>query len=105
MNTRSLLLALALLFPVQLYARDKTDVMVMTNGDRMTCEVKGLSAGVLYVSFDYIDGTASVNWSKVARLESNQLFVVKTETGEVYTGTLRTPESEADRPVMIQILE
>jgi hypothetical protein len=52
MNTRFLLLTLALLFPVQLYARDKTDIMVMTNGDRLTCEVKGLDAGVLYVSFD-----------------------------------------------------
>jgi putative salt-induced outer membrane protein YdiY len=104
MNTRFLLLILALLFTVPLYARDKTDVMVMTNGDRLTCEVKGLDAGVLYVSFDYIDGTASVNWSKVARLESNQLFVVKTEGGTVYTGSLRTPDTPANRPVKIQIL-
>jgi len=78
--------------------------MVMTNGDRLTCEVKGLDAGVLYVSFDYIDGTASVNWTKVARLESNQLFVVKTEGGAVYTGSLRTPDTPADRPVKIQIV-
>ena len=76
--TRFVLLTLALLFSVPICAREKTDVMVMTNGDRLTCEVKGLDAGVLYVSFDYIAGTASVNWSKVARLESNQLFVVKT---------------------------
>ncbi|HTS09809.1 MAG TPA: DUF481 domain-containing protein [Candidatus Eisenbacteria bacterium] len=103
-KTRFLLLALTLLFAVPLCARDKTDVMVMTNGDRLTCEVKGLTAGVLYVSFDYIDGTASVNWTKVARLESNQLFVVKTEGGEVYTGTLRTPETAADKPVQIQVL-
>jgi hypothetical protein len=31
--------------------------------------------------FDYIDGTASVDWSKVARLESNQIFIVKTQDG------------------------
>src|SRR6476620_9054878 len=104
MNTRFLLLTLALLFTVPLCARDKTDVMVMTNGDRMTCEVKGLDAGVLYVSFDYIDGTASVNWSKVARLESNQLFVVKTAAGGVYSGTLKTEEGAADRPVKIEVL-
>jgi len=104
MNTRFLLLTLALLFTLPLYARDKTDVMVMTNGDRLTCEVKGLDAGVLYVSFDYIDGTASVNWSKVAHLESNQLFVVKTESGSVYTGILKTADTPADRPVKIQVL-
>jgi hypothetical protein len=43
----------------------------MKNGDCMTCEVKGLDSGVLYVSFDYIHGTTSVQWSKVAHLESN----------------------------------
>ena len=102
--TRFVLLTLALSFSVPICARDKTDVMVMTNGDRLTCEIKGLDAGVLYVSFDYIDGTASVNWSKVARLESNQLFVVKTEGGAVYTGILRTPDTTSDRPVKIQVL-
>jgi hypothetical protein len=88
-----------------LVARDKTDVMVMKNGDRMTCEVKRLDAGVLYVSFDYIDGTASVDWSKVARLESKQLFVVKTQDGSVYTGTLNTLETPPGRPVSIQVVE
>jgi hypothetical protein len=60
---------------------------------------------VLYVSFDYIDGTASVDWSKVARLESPQLFVVKTEDGSVYTGKIATPETAAGRPVQIQVVE
>ena len=39
MNTRCFLLTLALLFAIPLHARDKTDIMVMTNGDRLTCEV------------------------------------------------------------------
>ncbi len=63
----ALLLALA----AAAAARNKTDILVMTNGDRMTCEIKGLDAGVLYVSFDYIDGTIPVDWSKVLLLESN----------------------------------
>jgi hypothetical protein len=106
MNHRTMILGIILvLLTVPLFARDKTDSLVMKNGDRMTCEVKGLDAGVLYVSFDYIDGTASVDWSKVARLESTQLFVVKTEDGSVYTGTLRTPETSGGRPVRIQVVE
>ncbi len=105
MNTRFVFLCVAFLLAVPLLAREKTDVLVMKNGDHMTCEVKGLDGGVLFVSFDYIDGTASVDWSKVARLESNQLFVVKTESGSVYTGKLRTSESVADRPVKIQVVE
>ena len=58
MNIRIILLIGVLVFTTPLLARDKTDVLVMTNGDRMTCQIKGLDAGVLYVSFDYIDGTA-----------------------------------------------
>lgn len=104
MNVWRIILSLSLL-AVPALAREKIDVLVMKNGDRMTCEVKGLNAGVLYVSFDYIDGTTSVDWSKVARLESTQLFVVKTEDGSAYTGTLRTSESAADRPVKIQVVE
>jgi hypothetical protein len=98
-----LISALALASP--LFAQTNTDVLVMKNGDRMTCQVKGLDAGVLYVSFDYIDGTASVEWSKVARLQSNQLFIVKTEDGSVYTGSLNTPETPLGQPVKIQIVE
>jgi hypothetical protein len=103
MNARTIILGFAVLFSAPLLARDKTDVLVMKNGDRMTCEVKGLDAGVLYVSFDYIDGTTSVDWSKVAQIESTQLFVVKTADGLVYTGTLQTPETAGGRPVQIQI--
>jgi hypothetical protein len=105
MNIRTLILSTALLVAAPLFARKNTDVLVMKNGDRMICQVKGLDAGVLYVSFDYIDGTTSVQWSKVARLESNQLFIVKTQDGSVYTGTLNTPETPAGQPVRIQVVE
>jgi uncharacterized protein DUF481 len=105
MRSRDLILSSALLLAAPLFARDKTDVIVMKNGDRMTCQIKGLDAGVLYVSFDYIDGTASVDWSKVARLESKQLFIVKTQDGSLYSGSLTTPETADNRPVKLQVLE
>lgn len=95
---------LFLILTEPLFARDKTDVLVMKNGDQITCQVKGLDAGVLYVSLDWADGTVSVDWTKVARLESTQLFVVKTSSGEVYSGTLRTPKTEADQPVKIEVV-
>src|SRR5277367_2148206 len=105
MKIRTLILIAALLVAAPLFAREKKDVLIMKNGDRMTCQVKGLTAGVLYVSFDYIDGTTSLQWSKVAHLESNQLFIVKTEDGSVYTGKLNTPETPAGQPVKIQVVE
>src|SRR5450631_1637849 len=105
MKIKVVFLISALVLTTPLFAREKTDVLVMKNGDRMTCQVKGLDAGVLYVSFDYIDGTTSVQWSKVARLESKQLFIVKTEDGSVYTGSLNTPETPVGQPVKIEIVE
>lgn len=92
-------------FSRSLQARDKTDVLVMNNGDRLTCEVKGLDTGTLYISLDYVDGTSSVDWSKVVSLESTQAFIVTTEDGLVYEGKLRTPETAGSRPVKIQVVE
>lgn len=102
MNLRAILLSVILAGP--LYARDKTDTLVMKNGDRITCAVKGLEGAVLFVELDYVDGTVSIDWSKVARLESNQLFYVKTEDGSVYTGTLHTSERAAGQPIRIHVI-
>jgi hypothetical protein len=93
-----------LLCSVPLLARDKTDVIIMKNGDHLTGEIKGLSAGVLYFSLDYILGTSSVQWSKVDHIESKQLFLVKTESGSVYTGALSTAETGSGRPVTIEVV-
>ena len=91
------------LLTTPLFARDSTDVIVMKNGDHLTGEIKGLNAGVLYVSMKYILGTSSVQWSEVARLESKQLFLVKTQDGSVYTGTLSTANTEDNRPMEIEV--
>ena len=105
-NLRTIALSLTILLLVApLAARDKTDIVVMKNGDRLTGEVKGLDAGVLYVNMDYILGTSSLDWSKVARLESKQLFIVKTEDGTVFKGVLNTAEAEGGRPVKIEVVQ
>lgn len=105
MCARIVILCLLISSVLPVLARDKTDVLVMNNGDRMTCEVKGLDGGVLYVSFDYIDGTASVDWSKVARVESEQLFIVKTGDGAIYRGRLRSLESPPDQPMKLEVIQ
>jgi len=104
MNLRTLLIG-CLLMVAPLLARESTDVIVMKNGDHLTGEIKGLSGGVLYVSMSYILGTSDVQWSKVDHIESKQLFLVKTEDGSVYTGTLATAESAGGRPMTIEVVE
>jgi hypothetical protein len=107
MKTRAIILFCHLLFllPLTASARKSTDVIVMQNGDRLTGEVKALNGGVLYVSLPYVIQTLSVDWSKVARLESKQLFFVKTEDGTVYKGVLSSRETGAGRPIEIEIAE
>src|SRR5664279_2074759 len=103
MNLHTIVLCSVLLLVAPLFGREKRDVIVMQNGDHLTCEIKGLDSGVLYVSLDYILGTSSLQWSKVAYLQSNQIFIVKTVDGSVYTGTLSTAETEEKRPVKIEV--
>jgi len=85
------------------FARDKTDVIVMKNGDRFTCEVKRIEGGVLQADFDYVDGTVSIDWLKVARLESKALFLVQLQDGSIYSGRVITPETLNGVPVKIEI--
>ena len=103
MSNRAIILCTVLLLAAPARAREKTDVIIMNNGDRLTGEIKGLDESNLQVSLDYVAGTISVDWSKVAHLESNQLFIVKTQGGSVYTGTLRMTTTPEGRPV--QVLE
>lgn len=103
--TPGLILVSTLFLATPGFARNSNDVIVMKNGDRLTCEIKGLDDGVLFVSLDYGDGTVSLQWSKVARLESAQKFIVKTQDGSVHSGTLLSTEAVAAQPMKIQIEE
>jgi Protein of unknown function, DUF481 len=102
---RGILLCCTLLYCVSLNAQENSDVIVMKNGDRFTCEIKGLSGGVLSVKLNYVDGTLAVQWSQVAKLQSDRLFLVKTESGEVYTGKVSTTGASDDPPIEIEIAE
>lgn len=81
MNHKLRVLGFLLLFALPLLAREKSDVLVMRNGDHLTCAIKSLEADTLSISLDYAAGTISINWGKVDHIESNQLFLVKTQDG------------------------
>jgi hypothetical protein len=105
MNLRTILLLAIALSAFPLEAREKSDVIVMKNGDKITCEVKSLSSNTLYISVDYILNTISVDWTKVDYIDSKQLFLIKTQDGTVYTGMLSRPKTSAARPTQIDVLE
>jgi hypothetical protein len=105
MNLKLFYICFLWLIASPLSARDKSDLLVMRNGDRLTCEVKSLDADTLSISLDYAAGTVSIDWGKVDHIESKQLFLVKTQDGLVYSGSLSTPSTLGARPTKIEVLE
>lgn len=69
---------------------EKTDVLYMRNGDRVTCEIKNLERGRLKVSTDSM-GTVYIEWKDIAQIVSRQNFVAELEDGSRVQGTLAMP--------------
>ncbi|MGO8969403.1 MAG: DUF481 domain-containing protein [Myxococcaceae bacterium] len=76
---------------------EKTDLVVLVNGDHLTGEVKGMSLGKLDFSTDDA-GRLSIEWIKVARITSTHVFEVELSSGKKYYGTLQSP---ADGQVLV----
>jgi hypothetical protein len=73
-------------------ARPKTDVIVLNNGDRITCEIKNLTRGKIEASTDSMD-KIYIEWADVAALTSTAYFHVTASDGSFYFGSLRIPEN------------
>ncbi|MFB3067787.1 MAG: DUF481 domain-containing protein [Acidobacteriota bacterium] len=102
----SLLHSVLLFFTVMLQlmsipalGRDKTDVIILKNGDHITGEIKSLSRGKMSLSTDSM-GTVSIEWEDVARVTSQWVFEVETETGLRTFGSL----SPAAEPKTMEII-
>ena len=65
----------------------KTDVVVLSNGDHLTGEIKSYSRGRLTLDTSH-SGWVSIKWSLVASVESSKLFDVETTDGVHRFGTL-----------------
>ena len=65
----------------------KTDVVELLNGDRITCEIRTLTRGKVTVKTDGI-GTISIEWNDVARLTSARSFDIELASGLQTFGTL-----------------
>lgn len=68
-------------------AREKIDTVIMRNGDRLTGQILVMRHGQLSLKTDYL-GTADIEWTDIARIESAQHFVVQHVDGFHYEGTL-----------------
>jgi len=65
----------------------KTDVIVLENGDHITGEIKGMSRGKLDYKTDDA-GRLSVEWTKVDQVTSRHVFEVELSSGKKMYGAL-----------------
>ncbi len=88
----------------------KTDVVTLANGDRITGEVSTLSRGRLEYKTDD-EGTLYIEWDKVATVTAAGQFEVGTSDGRLFVGSLRsdTPRTlvvvDSDRAVSLPMPE
>jgi hypothetical protein len=71
----------------------KTDIVELTNGDRITCEVKKLERGKLTVKTDGI-GTIAIEWDDIARVTSAANYDVELSSGERFIGSLASSDKK-----------
>ncbi|KAA9129849.1 DUF481 domain-containing protein [Marinihelvus fidelis] len=83
-------LVLLLVGPVAAIA-DKTDVVILSNGDKITGEIKSLEAGQLEFKTDTM-GTVYIEWRFIDDIISSKYQTVETTTGERYLGRMQKPE-------------
>jgi putative salt-induced outer membrane protein YdiY len=77
-------------------ARSKEDLVIMKNGDRLTCEVKNLESGVLYVSLDYVSGNVGLDWKQVEKVQSKGFYQITLRNGDHFEGSIeRSPNPES----------
>jgi hypothetical protein len=81
------LACLVVLVPADVTAAPKDDLVVLVNGDRMTCEIKELTRGRLSVKTDALD-TVRVYWGQVDGLSTPRVFEVQTGGGDRFFGPI-----------------
>ena len=87
---------IALVFPalwifcssVAAAAADKTDLVLMMNGDRFIGEIKKLQFGELSFKASYMTDDVNLDWSRVAQLQSVRHFRVELGNGVLKSGTI-----------------
>jgi len=77
------------------YARDKTDVVTLRNGDRLSGDIVSLEFGILTLKTDNMS-TLSIEWPAVRAVTSKFPFAIERSDGTKYHGVIATSEDGAD---------
>jgi len=95
MNRLTLAFLLPFLFSPLAVSADKTDIVVLKNGDRITGEVKSLQARLLEFDTDAM-GTVAIEWRYIDQVISKDKQSVDTTDGRRFLGRLIAVEGSDD---------
>jgi hypothetical protein len=91
--------ALLVLWAVPAFAQ-KTDVVILRNGNEITGEIKKLDKGKLEYSTDDM-GRINIEWDKIFHLTSNHYFEVEQQSGAKHFGQLRRTDEPGELVVVL----
>jgi hypothetical protein len=80
------------------YARDKTDIVMLRNGDRLTGDIVSLEFGILTLKTDNMS-TLSIEWPAVRSVTSKFGFTIERRNGSKYHGVIATSEDGTELTV------
>jgi len=77
----------------------KTDVLVLSNGDHITGEIKELTRGKVRLKTDPM-GTVYIKWQDIVSITSDKVFEVELESGQKFFGSIQ-PSSESGQDEVV----
>ena len=81
-----------------LFSKRKDDMVVMSNGDTFTGEIKGLRYGELIFKSGYMKDSVHLDWKQVEVLESKDTYIVALTDGQRITGLIKRTRGEGGKP-------
>ncbi|MBK9099247.1 MAG: DUF481 domain-containing protein [bacterium] len=87
-----IILIISLLISASSFAQ-KTDVVILNNGDKITGEVKSLRVGILNYKTDNME-TVSIQWDKIKSIQTENFFEVEVTDGRVFFGSISPSDDE-----------
>lgn len=84
--------AIILIFNFISFAQ-KTDVVILKNGDKITGEVKYLRVGILTYKTDNME-TVDIQWNKIKSISTKNFFELELADGRVYFGSIEPSDNE-----------
>ena len=77
----------------------KTDVLVLVNGDRVTGEIKELTRSKVRLKTDPM-GTVYVKWQDIVSITSDKTFEIELSSGQKFFGSLHPSEQEGQDEIV-----